>query len=525
MIKMFLKRLLGSKIKLVRCYTTVNNQIIRKLGYYETILNEQCSKGYLQMLYTLSFEFNKVDLYSNLNVLTNAIKLWQSQHPFLNCTVLNSDKKDDENQRLSFERYFKRIENAEKKLRNVEYLQFKSNSVLNERDALVRLNDLFLNCPIPIEIEYLWRLIFIRFQPHKYCLIFNCTHDIGSGKTAHCLTKQLLKIIDALINQKQITADIFKVYPVPKTIETLLYDNNEKLIDDIKLQKDDVELNNRFFKAPESILETTQPMLQLDGMLLNYEDNSLYPVNKLLNSRAVKFKLDKLTTKKLLDKFKMHSVKPTGCFGTIISTATYKALKEYKIDQTEIVYASSVNLNQFLKDKLEPGQMGYYGTRDVHKIEADSLEKVLNGKEFDDLWMVSKLESEKIFRNIKEKRIFEFPKLRKADLEKMSKSKEKRDFNEYKLHFILSNIGSIETLPEFIGDFKILDLYCETTTPKFGINSQLFIAYLLMTADELHIAFEMSTALKSQFNNCIVDNVKETINRILGAKSENFLIS
>ena len=172
--------------------------------------------------------------------------------------------------------------------------------------------------------------------------------------------------------------------------------------------------------------------------------------------------------------------------------------------------------SEFLTEKLKPGQMGYYGTRAVNRIEATDLESILNSNDLETLWNVSKIESEKSMKMISEKRMLEYPKIRKIDIEKMSKivDSEKGE-DSYKVHFILSNIGSIETLPENIGGFKILDLYCETTTPKYGVNSHLFIAYLLITADELHIAFEISTALKREFRKSIIDSVRENVEAIL----------
>jgi hypothetical protein len=495
-----------------------NGKIYRKLDYYELVLNQQCSNGYLQMLYTIAFDFNK-DLYSNLDAVTNAIKIWQSQHPFLNCTVVNKDRVDHVQKRISFERYFVEIltDIDAKRLKNVLYLEYKSTTE-DESNIWIKLNDLFLNYPIPHENVYLWRLIFIKLNKNRFCMIFNCHHDIGSGKTAHCLTKQLFSIIDSIFNNKSLT---FEFYDIPASLETHLYNNCEKVIDNIRLPKEDIELNNKLFKLPKSIYEENQSnsILNLNGLLIDYDKNvaSNFRTRDMpLNVVAEKFKFDKTITQKLLRKLKSNGVKPTGCFGAIISTAVYKAFKKYEIYQAEIIYAASVNLNQFLTEKLKPGQMGYYGTRAVNRIEATDLESILNSNDLETLWNVSKIESEKSMKMISAKRMLEYPKIRKIDIEKMSKivDSEKGE-DSYKVHFILSNIGSIETLPENIGGFKILDLYCETTTPKYGVNSHLFIAYLLITADELHIAFEISTALKREFRKSIIDSVRENVEAIL----------
>ena len=512
------KHVLFNKNFISKSYSS-NGKIFRKLDYYELVLNQQCSNGYLQMLYTIAFDFNK-DLYSNLDTLTNAIKKWKSQHPFLNCTVLNKDQIDNANKRILFERYFIQVlsDTDEKRLKNVQYLEYKSTKEsANENNIWVQLNDLFLNCPIPHENKYLWRLVFIKLNLNRFCLIFNCYHDIGSGKTAHCLTKQLLSIIDSSFNNKSL-ASVF--YKVPDSLETHLYNNNEKIIDDIRLPKEDIELNNKYFKVPKSIHETNQSnsLLNLNGLLVDYENklpSNLYTHDLPLNVVAEKFKFDKTTTKKLFDKLKSNGVKPTGCFGTIISTSVYKAFKKFDINQSEIIYAASINLNQFLTEKLKPGQMGYYGTRAVNKIESTVLDSVLTSNDLKTFWNVSKIECEKIKKMVDEKRMLEYPKIRKKYIQKMSQFNSNKAEDSFKVHFILSNIGSIENLPENIGGFKILDLYCETTTPKYGVNSHLFIAYLLITADELHVAFEISTALKQDFRRCIIDSVKKNVENIL----------
>ena len=510
-----------------------SGKILRKLDSYELVLNEQCSNGYLQILYTIIFDFNK-DLYRNLNKLTNAIKRWKSQHPFLNCTVLNKDQTDHLNKKIIFERYFVEIlsNNDSKLLKNVQYLEYKQeNSSTNADETIIwsKLNDLFLNYPIPIENEYLWRLIFIKLTENRYCLIFNCHHEIASGKTAHCLTKQLLGIINAIYNDKPLTNEFYNTYGLPESLETHLYKKNAKIIEEIRLSKEEIELNRLHFIVPKCICEPTQSntFLDLSGSLFDYEKKStfgFYKQNMPLNARAEKFKFNKIMTQKLFFELKKKNVKPTACFGTIISAAVHKAFMMFNVKQSEIIYGASVNLNQFLTEYIKNGEMGYYGTRAIHKIETKNFDKILNEDNFDTLWNVSRTEGEKTRRIIHEKRMLEYPQLRKYDIECMSKSKYNPDEgnyeNSFKVHFILSNIGSIEKLPEFIGNFKILDLYCETTTPNYGINSQLFIAYLLITADELHIAFEINTTLKNEFMKCVIDTVRKSVENILAQGSD-----
>ena len=472
--------------------TRCNESILRQLGPTEQLLNKLSSKGLNQIVYTIAIE-SKIDLYANVDLLRSSILVWKRQHPFLDCTILNEDQNI----------YFVKVKNAEF-LNNVEFLNFtpfyrlqpdiraefalyrklKNLPEVDDYAVWSKLHDVFIHNPISTSInEYLWKLLFIKLDHKHYCTVFTSYHEIAGGWSFHSLMRQLLKIIHAKYNDEPLTSDFHLMHQVPKPLETY-YTNVNQVVE------------KHAFIVPESAMQKELQSISLDGVLCNYKNNSeFYPSETTIKKQTVKFKLNKKMSKNFFEICNSNESKPASVFAVIVSVALQKAFKEIDASQSEIFYALSVNLNQFLKDKIHADAMGYYDTEFINKIHSESIDKALkDGKLVNNaaLWELSKIETGK-------------------NLEKRQKIL--LESKKQPVHFRLTNLGAVQSFPETIGSFKILDFQSGTTTSKFDMNLQLFTVYLYNTADELHVSFEVYT--KPDFTKCFIDFIKETVYKIV----------
>lgn len=494
-----------------------NREILRKLGYSEIYYNNSCVNGNLQVLYSFLIT-SKHDLYLNRDRINHAINHWQQQHPFLQCGISYKDEYDDLNKKINFNRYFVKLDNEA--LENVEFLYLKQQvETEDKKQSFTKLNELFLNSPIPFQSEILWRLVFVKLSNEHYCVFFQHYHEICGGVGGTRLMKQLLTIIDNNLEGKEV--ECINKLPVPKALENLLYDDNEAIIDSVKIPQEDYEIFSKSFILTENILENITLNFEMNGQLFNFIDNSLsvYSLKTYkLFEKADYFKLNKIQTQEFLKKCKMNNAKPNGAFASIIALALCKTFKTYYVKYNDINYGSIINLNQFLTQFVDINSMGQYPSRVVFNINADLIESAFdsdNSIKLNSLWLIAKNETSKLRKIIDEKRMFEYPKLRKNDIQKVlqipqSEPQKCLSFNSY---FFISNFGALVSIPEYIGNLKIIDHRLHTSTFSEEIPI-LFPLYVSMVNDCICFSFQLNTKFKIDFFECYIKNVQDIFFKI-----------
>ncbi len=106
----------------------VPNLPLRKLGQIENIFHgsSEKSRSYIYRTIILS---SKINLYSNLKVLSEAIQEWKNLNPLLRCRVVKANTFENVSKyQISKQNHFAfATEEKQKSLENVKFLYYKSN--------------------------------------------------------------------------------------------------------------------------------------------------------------------------------------------------------------------------------------------------------------------------------------------------------------------------------------------------------------------------------------------------------------
>ena len=481
--------------------------LLRKLNSNESFYNEICSKGFNQVVNTITIDSN-IDLYSNLTLLKTGIKLWKLQHPFLNSTVSSEENG----------KYFIKVKNVEF-LNNIEFLSYKpfyelndevnavynlynkvknvfdkSNKQIDTREICNVIHNIFINTPVPPKNEYLWKLLFIKLDLTRYCVVFVSHTEITNQSISYSLMKQLFNIIDATYSNKPLTSEFHLIHQIPKPLDNFQ-------------SKNDFDL--KVYNPDESILETKIKKVFINGVISDNNDIFYPSHDKLLNLKGEKLRFNKKLTEFFFQNCKLYNAEPASSFAILMSIALQQAFKKFAKAQTEIVYTLTVNLNKL---SISHETMGNYDAQIIEKIDVEAVNRDFEKSRF---WKLASEETLKNDNNFSQMKLFDYSNLEQVDLDKFFNSYETNNSKSFNFHFSISNFGSIQNFPDSIGNFKITDLQSGRTASKYGVRSNLFSIYLLNIDEELNVNFDVYTALKQEFAKCVIDTFEENFKKLL----------
>jgi hypothetical protein len=467
----------------------INSKILRKLGAAEVVYDYELKLKGCVLPFTMILS-SEIDLFAQKSLIDDSLRKWKELHPFLNAKIVNLDSENpnDEN-RFSQERYFALMDpELSNNLENISYLRLESNSnkELSNQKIINLLHERELNIkPVNSKTGPLWRLgIYELERAKQYTLILNIHHAIVDGRNALAIMEQLVNLIDKAINNDQ-SSIRYESYEISSSIEEKLFNNDEKLIKDVK------PAYSEFEPSPDSKIPAfLAPNKESPHNNLVYEVKFTYLFEKanrnqpLVLSRKDKdsewfsafttFSFDKVD--KLTSKCRKFGAKLTGCLNLVSALATMHLYKSHseKIDSSlyeKVNYHYLVNLRPFLG--LDNLKMGYWPVVQNGKLSTENKKLDLGNDQWyrREFWDLVKYESDLIHTRLSNEEHIESAKL-DAQLLDLINDKNFKFEQGGSVHFALSNLGPFK--PVETKSLHIKEFYYNTSTAPNRWSAVMF---------------------------------------------------
>jgi hypothetical protein len=448
---------------------------LRKLGAAELVFDASIAKCHSMTSRAFRID-TKIDIYSSMNLFSDALIAWKEAHHLLRCHVVRDADGDK-----CFAYAPDHILNSQENLKFLRYNKGYTDDIWK----------LFLEKELATPMDssrLLWRLILVQvgcstLGTLSYLLIFTAHHAITQGTIVPVV--HLFSFLERLHLGLEIQVKPYELLPsVEQHLQVIQYKQINSTIKSKPIAKHMVPetiVNQNYepFSAYNADEEGTF-FTHDNKFFTTYKDMVQQNKDHFTTVQALVFNAD--ITQRLLQKCKNHKSKLSGSLQMILVLATQEIFKRFNGGETEgLYYSLAVSLRPFLDPPIESNRMGHCSKSfkfEVHEFIDTSQEDFWSLK----FWHYAKIESDEIHDRIAKQEYFNV-----GNIQAMNQvSSVDACVRQCKFHFKLSNRGDMTSVLttenqifKFVESFSGNSFSENNQTTLFGhyvesLNGQLF---------------------------------------------------
>lgn len=226
--------------------------VIRKLGFFESMMDEELMKNNMTITTSTVFLVNK-EIEIDIASLRKALFIWIKIHKLLQATTYRFCDQKTKKPRIDLPKYFVTMEKNIEDYNNFEFIENSANT-----KDYISLTESELKTPLDFINGPLWRMKFLKINENmesdktKYALVLTISHSISDGRNSFSIITQFLNILDKVLRGKFLDQDEQNEIISKNQWEKII--KNMKSEKKVKIKKDDFDfLSTLTHRIPENV--------------------------------------------------------------------------------------------------------------------------------------------------------------------------------------------------------------------------------------------------------------------------------